>query len=193
MPLVPLVPLRVRDTGCPRVLGRAARLAFALACLSVGALVRAHQLLGDLALGHLRGRVRTETACLREQFILGMPFDVDASVRRAGGVRAAGFRALVRGSALRLRLPTIADFLEAVLDGTPRYPMRRAFVALVRFFGALEGLFVGVLGFLRRPLERRAWASPRAGVVPSLLLVAGRLTPSTGLPSTALRSQRRRL
>ena len=38
--------------------------------------------------------------------------------------------------------------------------------------------------------SRLACASPRAGVLPSLLLVAGRLTPSTGLPRTALRSQR---
>jgi hypothetical protein len=35
-----------------------------------------------------------------------------------------------------------------------------------------------------------ACASPRAGVLPSLPLMAGRLTPSTGLPTTALRSQR---
>jgi hypothetical protein len=36
----------------------------------------------------------------------------------------------------------------------------------------------------------RACASPNAGVEPSLLLEAGRFTPSTGLPATALRSQR---
>src|ERR1035441_2966206 len=31
--------------------------------------------------------------------------------------------------------------------------------------------------------KRRACASPRAGVLPSLLLAIGRLTPSTGLPA----------
>jgi len=36
----------------------------------------------------------------------------------------------------------------------------------------------------------RAFASPRAGVLPLLLLVAGRLTPSIGLPMAALHSQR---
>jgi hypothetical protein len=36
----------------------------------------------------------------------------------------------------------------------------------------------------------RAWASPSAGVDPSLPLAIGRLTPSTGLPETALCSQR---
>jgi hypothetical protein len=34
------------------------------------------------------------------------------------------------------------------------------------------------------------WASPRAGVLPSLPFAIGHLTPSTGLPATALRSQR---
>src|SRR5260370_42334647 len=32
----------------------------------------------------------------------------------------------------------------------------------------------------------RAWASPSAGVLPSLPLAIGRFTPSTGLPDTAL-------
>ena len=36
----------------------------------------------------------------------------------------------------------------------------------------------------------RAWASPSAGVLPSLLFTLGRLTPSTGFPATALCSQR---
>src|SRR5712675_1925178 len=36
----------------------------------------------------------------------------------------------------------------------------------------------------------RACASPSAGVLPSLPLAIGRLTPSTGLPKTALRSHR---
>ena len=36
----------------------------------------------------------------------------------------------------------------------------------------------------------RACASPSAGVLPSLPLAMGRFTPSTGLPLTALRSQR---
>jgi hypothetical protein len=49
---------------------------------------------------------------------------------------------------------------------------------------ALEGI-VG-----RRVEQLAGLASPRAGVLPSLLLDIGRLTPSTGLPATALRSQR---
>lgn len=36
----------------------------------------------------------------------------------------------------------------------------------------------------------RACSSPSAGVEPSLPLAAGRFTPSTGLPTTALRSHR---
>ena len=36
----------------------------------------------------------------------------------------------------------------------------------------------------------RAWPSPSAGVLPSLPFATGRFTPSTGLPDTALRSQR---
>jgi hypothetical protein len=37
--------------------------------------------------------------------------------------------------------------------------------------------------------KRLACASPRAGVLPSLLLAIGLFTPSTGFPATALRSQ----
>jgi len=53
-----------------------------------------------------------------------------------------------------------------------------------------------------RPLLRRVYSdvlavptnfpalSPKAAVLPSLLLATGLLTPSTGFPTTALRSQR---
>jgi hypothetical protein len=43
----------------------------------------------------------------------------------------------------------------------------------------------------RRRLEQLARLGiPSAGVLPSLPFAIGRLTPSTGLPDTALRSQR---
>jgi hypothetical protein len=54
--------------------------------------------------------------------------------------------------------------------------------------GAIADALEGIVG--RRIKQLAGLASPSAGVLSSLLLDIGRLTPSTGLPATALRSQR---
>jgi GntR family transcriptional regulator / MocR family aminotransferase len=66
-------------------------------------------------------------------------------------------------------------------------PLRRA---IAEYVGLSRGVRCSAEQRGGASSNLRAWASPNAGVLPSLLLEAGRFTPSTGLPATALRSQR---
>jgi len=60
----------------------------------------------------VRRHVHAAALRLVEQLLLRVTFDVNATVRRTRSIRAALLGPRVRRTALILRLPVVADFLE---------------------------------------------------------------------------------